>query len=63
MDPEFLRQLQRRHEDYLFFGNSTEPAPTRVVVLDGNLPLEQFLHNLDQKEAEILAQAPIERDW
>ena len=36
----FLTDLHQRHEDWLMAGKYPIPAP--VVVLDGNLGLEQF---------------------
>ena len=36
----FLKDLHSRHEDWLVHGKYPLPAP--VVVLDGNLGLEQF---------------------
>jgi hypothetical protein len=42
----FLKDLHSHHEDWLIHGKYPIPAP--VVVLDGNLGLEQFTHSVNQ---------------
>jgi hypothetical protein len=42
----FLQDLHSRHEDWLIQGKYPIPAP--VVVLDGNLGLQQFTHSVNK---------------
>lgn len=59
MDPLFLVGLQRRHDDWLFYKNSTFAVPAPVVVLDGNLPKQEYLRYLERRAGEILPSARI----
>ena len=47
----FLKDLHSRHEDWLIHGKYPIPAP--VVVLDGNLGLEQFTHSVNKWAASM----------
>jgi len=47
----FLKDLHRRHEDWLIHGKYPIPAP--VVVLDGNLGLEQFTLSVNKWAASM----------
>lgn len=42
IDIKFLEGLQRYHEDWLFYGNSSFPQPSKVLVVNASLPLKDF---------------------
>jgi hypothetical protein len=42
MDPRFLEGLQKYHEDWLFYRNSTFQPPAKVVFVNATLSLEDF---------------------
>ena len=42
IDPNFLEGLQRYHEDWLYYKNSTFPIPAPVLVVNAGLPTEDF---------------------
>ena len=57
LDPDFVSRLQRCHDDWLVHRNLTtgfEPPAERVLVLDGNLPREEFLRMVRSRQDEIL---------
>jgi len=54
IDPVFLRQMMQKHEDWLFYKNSSYPLPAEVLVVDGTLTKEGFLDELGRLEPEIL---------
>ena len=54
LDVGFLRSLQQRHEDWLFYKNSSFPLPTdNVKTLDGEMELEQFQDYLNKHQESI----------
>lgn len=56
IDINFIIDLQRRHDDWLLYRNSSYPVPSPVMVMDGNLELESFLAMLEQEQYKILPQ-------
>ena len=42
IDPAFLEGLQRCHEDWLYYRNSSYSPPSPVLVLDATLSVEDF---------------------
>jgi len=51
---DFLEDMQRRHDDWLFYKNSTFPVPAKVIVLDGNVDITKFEAILNERQGEIL---------
>ena len=47
-------QMMQKHEDWLFYKNSSYPLPAEVLVVDGTLTKEGFLDELGRLEPEIL---------
>ena len=43
IDPNFLEGLQRYHEDWLYYKNSSFPVPAPVLVVNAGLPKEREL--------------------
>ena len=50
LDVAFLHSIQRRHDDWLIHRNSSFPVVAPVVVLNGNLPLTQFLRHVQEED-------------
>ena len=46
IDWDFVEDKQRRYDDYLYYKNSSFPTPSKVIVLDGSLSLENFALNV-----------------
>jgi len=43
LDPAFLQRLQRCHEDWLYYGNSTfGPPSSQVIVVDSQVTVEEL---------------------
>lgn len=48
IDWGFVENMQKKYDDYLFYKNSSFPIPSKVMVLDGGLSLDNFalsVHN------------------
>lgn len=52
---KFLTDIQGRHDDWLVHKNSSFPVPAPVLVLDGNLELNDFLDEVDRKLSTVLS--------
>ena len=54
IDPEFLEGLQRYHDDWLYYQNSTFPLPAPVLVLDAGLSVEDFTQEVLSVKDQII---------
>merc|ERR1712061_984102 len=50
VDPAWLRQMKQKHEEWLYYKNSSYPLPAKVLVVDGTLSKEGFLQELRRLE-------------
>ena len=49
VNDDYLEGKQKRYEDYLFYKNSSFPVPSKVIVLDGGLSLDNFARSVHDK--------------
>ena len=49
VNDDYLEGKQKRYEDYLFYKNSSFPVPSKVIVLDGGLSLDDFARSVHDK--------------
>lgn len=54
MDPRFLLDVQKCHEDWLFYRNSSSVPAPKVIVLNSTLTLEQFTQEVIRRKDEII---------
>ena len=54
MDPSFLEGLQRYHDDWLFYKNSSFPVPAPILILNAGLSTNDFIQEVkDHKDVII----------
>jgi len=54
MDFSFLEGLQRFHEDWLYFRNSSYPVPAPVLILNASLPHDEYVQEVKDFKSVII---------